>query len=609
MGIRCTYLWNIEMTYNDSSHLSSRELLLGIWRHINRRRRWQLGALFLVMLASGVAEVFSLAAVLPFLTVLTNPQQLWQMPAVKSLAGLLAILRPSGLLLPATVLFGTAAVLAAAVRLMNLWLNGRLAAAIGSDLSCEAYRRTLHQPYAVHVKRNSSGVITATTTMIGETVLVLNLTLQLTTGAVVTVGLLLALFLADWQVASIASSVFGSAYWLLFVSTRRRFADNSAVVAEASQQQLKALQEGLGAIRDVLLDGSQATYLAIYRQADRPLRLKQAQSVFLGSFPRYLLEPLGLMMIAVLALLLTWQRGSAASVIPVLGTLALGAQRLLPSLQQVYGSWAAIRSLGSAVAQVLAMLDQTISTQQFQVARQPLEFDRELRLEQLSFRYSPEGPLVLDEVNLEIRRGERIGLIGSTGSGKSTLTDLLMGLLQSTTGRIVVDGLDLYDPQHPERLGAWMATIAHVPQTIYLADSSIAENIAFGLPRDQINMARVRQAAEQAQIAGFIESNPHGYYSFVGERGIRLSGGQRQRIGIARALYKQSKVLIFDEATSALDNETEAAVIESMHYLSRDLTLIMIAHRLSTVSKCDRLFEVKQGKVFERSHISLLPKQ
>jgi len=571
---------------------------MGLWCHLSRPRRWQLAALLLVMFASGAAEVFSLAAVLPFLAVLTDPERLWEIPVVQQLASAVAIQGPSGLLLLATSLFGAAVVLAAAVRLTNLWLNGRLAAAIGSDLSCEAYRRTLHQPYSVHVQRNSSGLITAITTHIAQTVLVINTTLQLTTAAVVALGLLAAFLIADWQVALIAVAVFGIAYGLLVLAVRRKLAANSAVIAKAGKQQLKALQEGLGAIRDVLLDGSQGMYLEIYSQADRPLRLKEAQSIFLGAFPRYVLEALGLLLIAVLALLLNWQRGTSASAIPILGTLALGSQRLLPALQQLYGGWAFIRTYRVAVANVLEMLNQPIAHNAKQSGGEPpWRLKKGLQIQQVSFHYCDDSPCVLDEVNLEIQRGERIGIIGSTGSGKSTLLDVLMGLLKPTAGKIQIDGLDLYDPDHPERLISWRSTIAHVPQSIYLADTSISENIAFGLPKDKIDMERVQKAAEQAQIAGFIESSLNGYDSFVGERGIRLSGGQRQRIAIARALYKQAQVLVFDEATSALDNATETAVMEAIDGLSNKLTIVMIAHRLSTVQRCDRIVVLNRGRI------------
>jgi len=229
-----------------------------------------------------------------------------------------------------------------------------------------------------------------------------------------------------------------------------------------------------------------------------------------------------------------------------------------------------------------------------------------IQLQGVYFRYQMEQLDVLRELNLKIRCGERIGLIGSTGSGKSTAIDLLMGLLVPTAGRVLVDGEDLHDPAHPERLAAWRAAIAHVPQSIYLADNSIAENIAFGVPRDNIDFTRVKQAAAQAQIASFIESRLDGYASFVGERGIRLSGGQRQRIGIARALYKQASVIIFDEATSALDVRTEEDVMEAVRGLNRDLTIVMIAHRLSTVKRCDRVVRLDQGLVVASGPPSLI---
>ncbi|CRY91249.1 ABC transporter family protein [Synechococcus sp. WH 8103] len=551
--------------------------------------------MLLVMLASGGAELLTLGAVLPFLAVLSDRESLWQQPLVQELGGRVGFTEASELLMPAMLLFALASVLAAAIRLSNLWLNGRLAAAVGSDLSCEAYRRTLYQPYGVHVQRNSAAVITGTTTHINVTVGALGSLLQLITSAVVATGLLTGLLLIDAMVAVAAAALFSSVYCILAISSRRVLRRNSYQIAEASTQQLKTLQEGLGAIRDVLLDGSQPTYLQIYRQADRPQRKLQADNVFIGTFPRYALEALGMVAISILGGLLVLQRGSGAAVIPLLGALALGAQRLLPALQQIYNGWASLKASNAALHAVLAMLDQPIT--QLVNMPEPLPLREAIHLEGVHFRYGSEQPEVLRELEMEIRRGERIGLIGSTGSGKTTTADLLMGLLVPSAGRVLVDGVDLHDPEHPERVAAWRSSIGHVPQSIYLADSSIAENIAFGLTMDQIDMSRVRQAAQQAQIAGFIESSPEGYDSFVGERGIRLSGGQRQRIGIARALYKQSQVLVFDEATSALDNNTESAVIEAIEGLHRGLTIIMIAHRLSTISRCDRVIELHGGVV------------
>jgi ABC-type multidrug transport system fused ATPase/permease subunit len=574
---------------------STRTLLLGIWGHLSRRRRIQLGLLLVVMLASAGAELVSLGAVLPFLAALSDPEQVWQQPLVQSLAGRVGLTAASQLLLPTTLVFVAAAILAALVRLANLWLNGRLAAAVGSDLSCEAYRHTLYQPYGVHLQRNSAAVITGTTTQIGRTVAALTALLQLVTAALVSVGLLAGLLLIDWAVALGATALFCSVYGLLWITSRKELQRNSQRIAAAAKQQIKSLQEGLGAIRDVLLDGNQGTYVAIYRQADRSQRQLQAKNQFLGAFPRYTIEAVGIVAIALLGVLLVLQQGSGGAVIPLLGTLALGAQRLLPALQQVYAGWSSLKGFNADLAGVLAMLNQPLPAQ-LRVA-EPLPLREGIRLVGVHFRYGPEQPEVLQGLDLDICRGERIALIGSTGSGKSTTVDLLMGLLAPSAGRVLVDGMDLHDPAHPQLMAAWRAAIAHVPQSVYLADSSIAENIAFGVPRQQIDLVRVQQAADQAQIASFIEASPEGYGSFVGERGIRLSGGQRQRIGIARALYKQARVLVFDEATSALDTGTEEAVMGAVERLSKELTIVLIAHRLSTVQRCDRVIRLAQGAV------------
>jgi ATP-binding cassette subfamily B protein len=321
------------------------------------------------------------------------------------------------------------------------------------------------------------------------------------------------------------------------------------------------------------------------------MRQRQAQSLFLGALPRYPLEALGLVLIALLGWLLL-QSDGLASVIPLLGTLALGAQRLLPALHQVYSGWATLNSSSAPLAAVLALLEQPMPEV---AAAKAVPLEHSMCFAAVHFRYAPELPDILLGLDLTIRRGERIGVIGRTGCGKSTTVDLLMGLLEPTAGRILIDGRDLHDPDHPERLAAWRATIAHVPQSIALADASIAENIAFGVPRAAIDMQRVRRAAVQAQIAAWVESSSAGYDTTVGERGIRLSGGQRQRLGIARALYREASVLVLDEATSALDTPTEEAVMAAIEGLGRDLTIVMVAHRLSTVARCDRVIRLQEG--------------
>ena len=571
------------------------ELLSQLWRHLSRRRRRQLAAVLALMLLSSIAELVSLAAVLPFLAVLTNPAPLWNQPLVQQWAPWLGISSVKELLLPMTLAFAGATIGAGAIRLLTLWVNVRLAAAIGSDLSCEAYRRTLYQPYAVQVARNSSGLISSISNDVARLIsLVLNPLLLLLSSVLNVVALVVVLVAVDWAIAVGVGVVIALVYVAAMAGSKRPLQRLGQRQVALDRQLIQVLQEGLGAIRDVLLDGSQRFYAAIYRKTDQSLRRAQAQANFLSSYPRLVMEPAGVALIAMVGYLLASQ-GGVDKALPLLGALALGSQKLLPLAQKVYEGWSQTRNAKGSLVNLLAFLVQPLPAVALLPPPQPLAFRQSIRLEDVCFRYGPELPSVLQGVNLEIRRGERIGLIGSTGSGKTTTVDLLMGLLAPTNGKVLVDRDDLHDPQHPERLMAWRAGIAHVPQSIYLADSTIAANIAFGIPREQIDLERVRQAAEQAQIASFIESTPQSYDTFVGERGARLSGGQRQRIGIARALYKNAQVLVLDEATAALDNSTEESVMQAVISLSRELTVLMIAHRLTTLACCDRVIELAAG--------------
>jgi len=269
---------------------------------------------------------------------------------------------------------------------------------------------------------------------------------------------------------------------------------------------------------------------------------------------------------------------------------------LLPAIQLLYGGWAGIKGNEASLADALKLLQQPLPADLHDPEPAPLKFEQSIRFINVRFQYYENGPWVLNSLDLTIPKGSRIGFVGTTGGGKSTTLDILMGLLVPVSGQILVDDISIINKQRR----AWQKNIAHVPQAIYLADSTLAENIAFGVPSELVNMERVKTAASQAQIAKFIEDQPKGYQAFVGERGIRLSGGQRQRIGIARALYKNASVLVFDEATSALDNNTEQAVVDAIENLNRELTILLIAHRLSTVRHCDKIFELENGRIISQ---------
>ncbi len=548
---------------------------------------------------SGLAEMLSLASVIPLLAVLTNSERLLDLQITKfifSWTGL-DLVSSKNFILSSTLIFIFAAFIAAFVRIFNLWLGCRLAALIGSDLSCKIYEKSLNQKYEHHLNNNSASVITSSTSHIGSTVVALNLIVQISTALIISCFLLSGLLLLDWQIAFLALFIFSFAYFFLGNISKNQLRRNSLLVAKATEFQVKALQEGLGAIRDVILGNYQNFYIKVYKKSDLQLRKSLGQSLFISSFPRYVLESLGLIFIALIAFSLSIQNGSISQeTLPLLGTFALAAQRLLPVFQQIYSGWANLKSLKDRVKIVLIKLEEDNYFNKQKVLIKPLPFEKKIQLKEISFSYDKKNS-ILKGINLEINKGERIAIIGKTGSGKSTLSDLIMGLLEPTKGEIYVDGILINDEKYPERFNEWRKNIAHVPQTIFLSDNSIAENIALGVPRDKINMKLIKESAEKAQIANFIESCPNSYENIVGERGVKLSGGQRQRIGIARAHYKKARVLVFDEATSALDDHTEAEVMKAINCLSKDLTIIIIAHRLSTISNCQKIIKIKNGKI------------
>jgi ATP-binding cassette, subfamily B, bacterial PglK len=566
--------------------------LITLWHYLSKRRQKQFWLLLILMIITSLSEIISVGAVLPFLGILTAPEQVYRHPFMQPVIQILELTEPSQLILPLTIFFIIAVLLAGSIRLTLLYVITRLSFTTGADLSISIYRRTLYQEYAVHASRNSSevinSIITKTNTVING---VLTPTLEFISSIILLIGIMGVLFAINISVALSAFIGFGLLYWLVVRYTKNQLKDNSRIIADQSTQMIKSLQEGLGGIRDLLIDGTQQFYCQLYRNADLPLRRASGNNIFISGSPRYIMEAIGMTLIAGLAYVMTQQEGGMVTAIPVLGALALGAQRLLPALQQAYGAYSTIKGSNSSFADVLNLLDQPLPEYADQPPAKPIPFEKEIKLTSLNFRYTKDSPWVLKNINLSLKKGARIGFIGVTGSGKSTLLDIIMGLLPPTNGKLIID----QQPINSQNIGAWQAHIAHVPQNIFLSDGSIEENIAFGIAKEKIDHQQVKKSAEQAQIAELIEEWKDGYQAFVGERGVRLSGGQRQRIGIARALYKKANILIFDEATSALDNETEREVMKAIKELGKEITVLIIAHRLTTLKGCDKIVKLDKN--------------
>lgn len=576
------------------SYFNQAVLLGRLWRHINIRRRGQFFLLMLMMIVASFAEILSIGAVLPFLGALTAPDRIFNYEPMKPFIAWAGLETPSDILLPLTVVFCVSAVLSGGTRLFLLWATTKLSFAVGADISIDIYRRTLYQPYPIHLSRNSSEIISGVSGKANGVIYsVVMPLLTLLAGSIMLVMILITLLLINPIVAITVFGGFGFIYAAIIAFTKQRLQKNSFQIADRSTQVIRVLQEGLGGIRDILIDGSQEFYCKTYREADLALRKAQASNQFIASSPRYSMEAIGIVLISVLAYFLAKNERQFSMVIPLLGGLALGAQRLLPVLQQIYNSWSTMRGGEGYLMDTVLLLDQPLTHIANASLIKPISFEQEIKFENVSFRYCESGQWIIRNINLIIKKGSRVGLIGVTGSGKSTFADILMGLLNPTEGFLSVDGIEILNKNSI----AWRSRIAHVPQSIYLADATVAQNIAFGVEIENVDLEKVKNAARKAQISEVIELWPDGYGTIVGERGARLSGGQRQRIGIARAIYKSADVLIFDEATSALDSVTESSVMDAIDTLGNDLTILIIAHRLSTLTNCDKVIEVNKGGV------------
>ncbi|MCL6682697.1 ABC transporter ATP-binding protein [Sphingomonas alba] len=539
---------------------------------VDPHRKGQLSWLTLLAILSGGADLAVVGSAMNFLLALAGDARAWVHPVGQ-----------------AALLFAAAAFFANLVRLTYLRRSETFIAGITHELTVEVQRRVLAQPFAYHARHHSSETIAA---LEKAESLSFNLIRQWLQGAAALASGLGVLGLLA-SIAPLAAFAAFTGLGLLYIgigrSASRRLAGNSAAMAGAYDERIRKVQEGLGAIRDLKIDHTERAQLEDFRKADARYAAARASTAFIAAAPRFMVEIGAVFLVAALAAIMS-ARGSA-SALAFVGGLGLGGMRVLPLLQSAYHSWAYLKSNRGMADDVMDLLGLPVPAEEVGVAS-PLPFDQSLVLEAIAFSYPERSTPAVEGISLEIPRGIRLALTGETGSGKSTLADLVMGLLWPDAGRILVDGAALA----PGNIRAWQRNVAHVAQSIFLADASIAWNIAFSAVEAPIDMDRVRKAAASAGIAGFIDTLPEGFDTEVGERGVRLSGGQRQRIGIARALYKDAPLLVLDEATNALDEAMEEQVLSNL-FADKERTIIVIAHRLSALKHCDKVVTLSGGRL------------
>ena len=583
------------MTSKDHSTIYLTKKLFLLMEH---RRRYQFLILLTLMILTSMFEVISIGAVIPFLGVLIEPSSIFELPAAQSFIQFLGVDQPTQIILPISALFASAVLMAGAMRVILLWASVKFSFILGVDLSVSIFTQVINQPYIAHTKQNSSDIISAISIKIAQVIngVVLSV-LNMISSFIIVSAIITILIIINPGASLIAILFFSALYLFFYLYVKQKLKVNSLNITRASNSLMKILQEALGGIRDIIINGNQQFYRSIFWRADLVFRKSLGNNLFITNSPRYFMETFGVLLIVLLAYILSTQgEKSFSDGIPVLGALALGAQRLLPVMQILYNSWGNIKGTHFVLEEVLGFLNLNDS-KTMNVINDDCTFEKNIRLKDVSFGYDEESSPAINKINIDIKKGDRIGIIGKTGSGKSTLIDIMMGLLDPTHGTLEVDKNVITSINRR----AWQSRIAHVPQNIYLSDSTLEENIAFGIPVEEIDSSLVRRAAISANIDSVVNEWPLKYKTILGERGIRLSGGQRQRIGIARALYKQADVLFLDEATSSVDTITESSIMKAIEKLGNDVTLIIIAHRITTLKNCSRILELtNEGKIYEK---------
>jgi len=400
------------------------------------------------------------------------------------------------------------------------------------------------------------------------------------------------LLLVDPLVSLMSALVFGLTYVLIVKLTRKNLLNNSEKIAKNSTKLINYVQESLGGIRDIIIDSSHIKVHKKFKDVDIALQRSEGNNLFIGQSPKYLMESIGMALIAFIAYFLSQKDEGMDQFIPILGVMALSAQRLLPLLQQIYFGISSIRGVKSSLNDVLELLRKPSKNYIDSSQVKPLKFNHHIKLEDVSFSYKGSKVGIFSGINLTIEKGDCIGLIGDSGCGKSTILDILMGLLLPTQGRLIVDGKKI----DSNNIIQWRSNISHVPQSVFMTDDSIENNITF-FNQKVIDSSLISKAIEDSQLDYFINKLPNGLKTTVGEMGDKISGGQKQRIGLARAMYKNSDIYILDESTSALDEKTEEKIIQSINSISDEKTIIMVAHRTSTLKNCNKIYKLQNNQI------------
>ncbi|MCB1784290.1 MAG: ABC transporter ATP-binding protein [Alphaproteobacteria bacterium] len=571
-----------------------------IWVRLEKQQKLRLAALSILIFFSGLAEIISIGSIIPFMTVLLSPDKMDSLSIIIWLKSGLGEGSDQQIVYIMTAAFCTIVILAGILRVTSVWLITKISQSIGHNFEGKVYRAIIDMPYTTHMTRHGAEFISILeqAKLIGASV---SYIVDGFNAIFINLCLVITLLFVNPTIAALCFSVLGGAFIAASLISRKRLTANSKKSFACKTDRMTTVHESLRGIRDIILDGGHKFYATSFNGLIKKLSDIAVENEICKQSPKIIIENMAIVFVALLACIIGSQ-GDITTLLPVFAAIALGVQKMLPLLQKIYMSWSFFKAESFSLDSALSCIARPDSNKETVQPAQNITFQKTYEMKNLNFRYAVDKPNVLKNINFKITAGQRIGIVGKTGSGKSTFLDIFMGLLPTTAGTIEVDGQAL----KPEQITGWQKNLAHVSQRIFIANRSIASNIALNISDAEIDHARIIEAARIAQAEEFINECPAGYDEIVGEQGIKLSGGQCQRLGIARAIYKQAPILILDEATSALDIPTESKVIEGIKNYSAGLTAIIVSHRMSILKFCDVIYLLEDGKLEQISYEELL---
>ena len=570
-----------------------KKLLYLLSAHERKRAILLLGMILIMALL----DMIGVASIMPFIAVMTNPELVetnFILKTAYETSSIIGVRNTQQFLFLLGISVFLLLIISLSFKALTSYVQVRFTTMREYSIAKRLVEGYLHQPYSWFLNRHSADL---GKTILSEVGLIVNKgigpMMNLITQSTVTIALLVLLILVDPKLTLIVALTLGSAYGLMYLFSQNLVKQIGKKRLKANEGRFTIIDEVFGAFKEVKVGGLEETYLKRFSDPAKTLADQSAKLSIISQLPRFALEAIAFGGIVLVVLYLISQSGSILSVMPIIALYALAGYRLMPALQKIYISLTELRVVGPSLNDIYNDLT-NLQTTSNKIDKDKLQFEKSINLKNIYYNYPNASRTALKNINLTIPARSTIGLVGATGSGKTTAVDIILSLLEPQKGSIEVDNIVI----NKFNSKAWQNFIGYVPQEIFLSDDTVAANIAFGVDPKKIDIEAVEHAAKIANLHDFVINElPFKYQTTVGERGVRLSGGQRQRIGIARAMYHKPKLLIMDEATSALDNLTEQVVMEAVHNLRKNITIILIAHRLSTIKKCDKIFLFEKGEL------------